>query len=312
MESNENSGYIDFRKKRIKLIKRLIVGTMIFFITLPNLFCLFLLGLIYKTNENIKDISTQIVQLKETEVEKIASIEKKSEAVNDELVANDFVFKVSSDKEEYENYTRIYLTFDDGPSKYTNELLDVLNKYDAKATFFVLAQDGYDAEYARIVNEGHTLGIHSYKHVYSDVYGSLEGFENDVNQICNFIEEKTQVRPVFYRFPGGSSNTIYKGDKNELFDYLEQQGLVYIDWNVASNDSTFGGLSKGQIANNVLKGIEGKSDAVILMHDANDKHSSIEALDIIFQSLQGRDDVVFLPITENSEIIQHVHKKTEE
>lgn len=312
MESNENNNYNEFRKKRVKLIKRLIVFTMVFFIALPNVFCLALLGLMYKTNKNLNNISNELSILKMAQTQVVSSTEAKSTVETTESLEKDFVFRVSSDEEEYEGYTRIYLTFDDGPSKYTDELLDLLSRYNAKATFFVLAQDGYDAEYLRIVNEGHTLGIHSYKHVYQDVYGSLDGFKEDVNMISDFVEGKTGVKPVFYRFPGGSSNTIFQGDKNELFDVLEEDGLVYYDWNVTSNDATFGGLSKGQIANNVLKGIEGKDDAVILMHDANDKHSTIEALEIIFQSLESRDDVVFLPITEHTKPVQHVTKKTEE
>ena len=308
MESNDNSNYNEFRKKRVKFFKRLIVIAMVFFIALPNVFCLALFGLVYKTNINLNNISNELNVLKTTRIEKVDTVETMSTTNPVDNVDTDFVFRVSSDAEEYDGYQRIYLTFDDGPSRYTNELLDLLNKYDVKATFFVLAQDGYDDEYNRIINEGHTLGIHSYKHVYSEVYSDLDGFENDVNEVYSFVEDKTGYAPMFYRFPGGSSNTIYKCDKNELFDFLENKGLIFYDWNVTSNDATSGGLSKSQIANNILKGLEGKDDAVVLMHDANDKHSTIEALEIVIQSLQSKDNVIFLPITENSKVIQHIKK----
>ncbi len=311
MDSNDNLQYNEFRKKRIKAFKRIILAALGFFIALPNVLCIFIIVTMHKTNSSIDSLSNELNLLKITETQKVAFEETKSVQTEDTVKEN-FVFKVSPDSEEYAGYQRIYLTFDDGPSRYTDELLDLLDEYNVKATFFVLAQDGYDEEYQRIVNDGHTLALHSYKHVYSDVYSDLSGFENDVNQVYDFIKEKTGTEPRFYRFPGGSSNTIYNGDKNELFDFLNEKNLVYYDWNVTSNDATYGGLAKGQIANNVLKGIEGKDEAVVLMHDANDKHSTIEALEIIFQSLQTRDDVVFLPITENTEPVQHVKKKTEE
>lgn len=312
MDSNDNAQYNEFRKKRVRFFKRTIVFLVCFFVALPNVLCIINFVNLYKTNSNISSLSNELNILKISETQKVAASETKSTPIETPETNESFVFRVSADSEEYADYQRIYLTFDDGPSKYTNELLDLLEKYNAKATFFVLAQDGYDEEYQRIVNDGHTLGIHSYKHVYSDLYSGLDGFKEDVDAVYAFVEEKTGVKPLFYRFPGGSSNTIFKGDKDELLDYLAEKDLTYYDWNVTSNDATYGGLSKSQIANNVLKGIEGKQDAVILMHDANDKHSSIEALEIILESLQTRDDVVFLPITEYSEPVQHVKKKAEE
>lgn len=312
MESNDNIQYNEFRKKRIKFFKRLIVFLVCFFIAVPNVLCVLNFYYLYKTNTSITSLAEELNILKITETEMVASNEVNSTPAVTSNVEEDYVLRVKSDAEEYEGYQRIYLTFDDGPSRYTNELLDVLDKYNAKATFFVLAQDGYDEEYKRIINDGHTLGIHSYKHVYGDVYSSLDGFKEDVDAIYSFVEEKTGEKPLFYRFPGGSSNTIYKGEKQDLISYLEEKNLVHYDWNVTSNDATYGGLTKSQIANNILKNIEGKDEAVVLMHDANDKHSTIEALEIVFESLQTKDNVVFLPITEYTEPVQHIKKKTEE
>ena len=232
MESNDNIQYTEFRKKRIKFFKRLIVFLVCFFIAVPNVLCVLNFYYLYKTNTSISSLAEELNILKISETEMVASNEVNSTPVVTANVEQDFVLRVKSDAEEYEGYQRIYLTFDDGPSKYTNELLDILDKYNAKATFFVLAQDGYDEEYQRIVNEGHTLGIHSYKHVYGDVYSSLDGFKEDVDSIYAFVEEKTGEKPLFYRFPGGSSNTIYKGDKQELIDYLLDKNLVHYDWNV--------------------------------------------------------------------------------
>ena len=312
MESKDNIQYTEFRKKRIKFFKRLIIFLLCFFIAVPNVLCALNFYYLYKTNSSLSSLAEELNILKITETEMVASNEVNSTPVITANVDKDYVLRVKTDAEEYEGYQRIYLTFDDGPSKYTNELLDILDKYNAKATFFVLAQDGYDEEYQRIINDGHTLGIHSYKHVYGDVYSSLDGFKEDVDSIYAFVEEKTGVKPLFFRFPGGSSNTIYKGDKQDLIKYLDEKHLVHYDWNVTSNDATYGGLSKSQIANNILKNIGDKEEAVVLMHDANDKHSTIEALELVFESLQTKDNVVFLPITEYTEPVQHIKEKTEE
>ena len=309
MDSENIQKYNEFRKKRVKLIKRLIILVIGFFIVMPNIMCAVLFAKLGKTNKTLDSIYSKISELENIRTQQVASISAQADTEDVSALTKDVVLKVQTDAEEYEGYKRIYLTFDDGPSNNTNAILDVLDEYNAKATFFVIAKNGYDKEYNRIINDGHTLGLHSYSHVYQDVYSDENGFKNDVNRIYDFVENITGVAPKFYRFPGGSSNTIYKSDKNELFDYLDEMNLTYVDWNVASNDSTYGGLSANQIANNVLNGVEGLDDCVILMHDANDKTSTVEALRIIISSLQCRDDVIFLPITDSTVSVKHIVKK---
>lgn len=309
MDSENIQKYNEFRKKRVKLIKRLIILVIGFFIVMPNIMCAILFAKLGKTNKTLDSIYSKISEIENIRTQQVASISAQADTEDVSALTKDVVLKVQTDAEEYEGYKRIYLTFDDGPSNNTNAILDVLDEYNAKATFFVIAKNGYDKEYNRIINDGHTLGLHSYSHVYQDVYSDENGFKNDVNRIYDFVENITGVAPKFYRFPGGSSNTIYKSDKNELFDYLDEMNLTYVDWNVASNDSTYGGLSANQIANNVLNGVEGLDDCVILMHDANDKTSTVEALRIIISSLQCRDDVIFLPITDSTVSVKHIVKK---
>lgn len=309
MDSENIQKYNEFRKKRVKLIKRLIILVIGFFIVMPNIMCAILFAKLGKTNKTLDSIYSKISELENIRTQQVASISAQADTEDVSALTKDVVLKVQTDAEEYEGYKRIYLTFDDGPSNNTNAILDVLDEYNAKATFFVIAKNGYDKEYNRIINDGHTLGLHSYSHVYQDVYSDENGFKNDVNRIYDFVENITGVAPKFYRFPGGSSNTIYKSDKNELFDYLDEMNLTYVDWNVASNDSTYGGLSANQIANNVLNGVEGLDDCVILMHDANDKTSTVEALRIIISSLQCRDDVIFLPITDSTVSVKHIVKQ---
>ena len=308
MDSLDQQKYNEYRKKRVKLLKRLIILVIGFFIVMPNIMCIVLFFKLNKTNKTLDNIYSKVSTLENIKTEQMANLNADADTDDDSSLTKDVVLKVQTDAEEYAGYKRIYLTFDDGPSNNTNAILDVLDEYNAKATFFVIAKNGYEEEYNRIINDGHTLGLHSYSHVYKDVYSDEMGFKNDVNRIYDFVENVTGVTPKFYRFPGGSSNTIYKSDKNELFDYLDEMNLTYVDWNVASNDSTYGGLSANQIANNVLNGVEGLDDCVILMHDANDKSSTVEALRIIISSLQCEDNVIFLPITDSTISVKHISK----
>ena len=308
MDSLDQQKYNEYRKKRVKLLKRLIIMVIGFFIVMPNIMCIVLFAKLNKTNKTLDNIYSKVSTLENIKTEQMANLNADADTDDASSLTKDVVLKVQTDAEEYAGYKRIYLTFDDGPSNNTNAILDVLDEYNAKATFFVIAKNGYEEEYNRIINDGHTLGLHSYSHVYKDVYSDEMGFKNDVNRIYDFVENVTGVTPKFYRFPGGSSNTIYKSDKNELFDYLDEMNLTYVDWNVASNDSTYGGLSANQIANNVLNGVEGLDDCVILMHDANDKSSTVEALRIIISSLQCEDNVIFLPITDSTISVKHISK----
>ncbi|MBO7374254.1 MAG: polysaccharide deacetylase [Lachnospiraceae bacterium] len=308
MDSLDQQKYNEYRKKRVKLLKRLIILVIGFFIVMPNIMCIVLFAKLNKTNKTLDNIYSKVSTLENIKAEQMANLNADADTDDASSLTKDVVLKVQTDAEEYAGYKRIYLTFDDGPSNNTNAILDVLDEYNAKATFFVIAKNGYEEEYNRIINDGHTLGLHSYSHVYKDVYSDEMGFKNDVNRIYDFVENVTGVTPKFYRFPGGSSNTIYKSDKNELFDYLDEMNLTYVDWNVASNDSTYGGLSANQIANNVLNGVEGLDDCVILMHDANDKSSTVEALRIIISSLQCEDNVIFLPITDSTISVKHISK----
>ncbi|MBR7089777.1 MAG: polysaccharide deacetylase [Lachnospiraceae bacterium] len=204
---------------------------------------------------------------------------------------------------------RVYLTFDDGPSIYTDDILDILAAYDVKATFFVVGRENTAsyARYLRIIEEGHTLGMHSYSHVYSDIYASPESFAADTERIRSLLEDVTGYSPVFYRFPGGSSNDVSATDMHELEDYLSSQGIVYFDWNVSSGDAGKTPLSPDQIINNALQGIESRDTTVILFHDTAAKRSTVYALPSIIEAIQSMDNTVILPITYDTTVIQHDH-----
>jgi len=204
---------------------------------------------------------------------------------------------------------RVYLTFDDGPSIYTDDILDILDAYGVKATFFVIGRENTAsyARYLRIVEEGHTLGMHSYTHVYNDIYASPESFAADTERIRTLLEDVTGQTPVFYRFPGGSSNDVSATDMHELEEYLSSEGIVYFDWNVSSGDAGREPLTPDQIIRNSLQGIEDRDTTVILFHDTAAKRSTVYALPSIIEAIQAMDNTEILPITYDTTVIQHDH-----
>ncbi|MCR5282720.1 MAG: polysaccharide deacetylase [Lachnospiraceae bacterium] len=205
---------------------------------------------------------------------------------------------------------KVYLTFDDGPSGNTDRILDVLAQYDVKATFFVTGMEGdyYIPLYQRIVNEGHTLGMHSYSHKYSEIYKSKEAFVEDLEKLQDYLYVNTGVWSRFYRFPGGSSNEVSKVSMQELADYLEQQNIYYLDWNIVSGDATKNLQSAKSLADRVLGRIGEEETEVVLMHDATGKNTTVEALSMILEALSKREDVEILPVTEDMDFgsVQHL------
>lgn len=185
---------------------------------------------------------------------------------------------------EYPDWSNktIYLTFDDGPSPRTPEVLKILRDNGVKATFFVTHISGKSSHYMKdIVAEGHTIALHSYTHDYDKIYASEEAYFADLQQISDLVYSETGVRTNLIRFPGGSSNIVSRfnpGIMTRLTQQVTDKGYVYFDWNVVSGDANRGGATAQQIINNCRK-VSKKSDAVIvLMHDSVEKRTTVEAL----------------------------------
>lgn len=179
----------------------------------------------------------------------------------------------------------IYLTFDDGPNKYTQKLLNVLKKYNVKATFF-LVNTGYSEMNTLIKNiadEGHAVGIHSMTHQWS-IYKSEEAFLDDLYGMQEVIKNATGVTTTLMRFPGGSSNTTSRkyceGIMTTLTQKVTELGFQYFDWDVDSNDAG-GAKTADEVYQNVIKGIGNKKTAYVLQHDT--KEYSVEAVERIIQ-----------------------------
>lgn len=200
----------------------------------------------------------------------------------------------------------VYLTFDDGPSENTPEILEILKNHNVKATFFVTGKEGEDAEgwYRQIVADGHTLGMHSYSHKYSTIYESVEAFTADFTELYDYVKDLTGVACQFYRFPGGSSNQVSNTDMNEFIDFLGERGMTYYDWNVVCGDATSQIYTADELVQNVMTDVVKYKYSVVLMHDAAEKDTTVEALEMLLQQLEEMDAEI-LPITEDSPVIHH-------
>ena len=203
-----------------------------------------------------------------------------------------------------ENGKTIYLTFDDGPSQYTEKLLNVLAKYDVKVSFFV-KNSSYLSLIERAAKEGHAVAVHTYSHDYKKIYSSEEAFFADMSAIRKLIAKYTpDVTPLF-RFPGGSSNTISqlynRGIMTRLAKALTEMGYTYFDWNVDSDDAGRARTPE-EVFKNITKGLRSCNDAVVLQHDT--KEYSVDAVErvIAWALVKGYR---FAPLTEDSPTCHH-------
>ena len=209
-----------------------------------------------------------------------------SSSIKDVITSTDSSDNIKSP--ESNEKTNVYLTFDDGPSDNTDSILDTLGRYNVKATFFLVQKD--DAvmkdKIKRIASEGHSIGVHSYN-----------------SEVCG-------KRPACadYRFPGGSGNKVTNVDIRECIDYLNSQGINYYDWNVSSGDAVSNAYTADELVENVMKDVLKYKTSVVLLHDANAKGTTAEALPRLIEALQA-SNVSLLPITDDTPPVQHVKAK---
>lgn len=200
----------------------------------------------------------------------------------------------------------VYLTFDDGPGPYTQELLDVLDRYNVKATFFVTnGKPDYQNLIAEEASRGHTVAIHSASHDYSRIYQSVDAYFDDLNEMNNIILAQTGKYADIVRFPGGSSNTVSRsyceGIMSQLVCAVEAKGFRYCDWNVSSGDAGSANTAS-QVICNVINGIKGRNISIVLQHDI--KKFSVDAVEEIIQWGLS-EGYTFLPITSTTPMSHH-------
>lgn len=290
------------RQKRVRRLKHLIIITLLTLIMIPIVCCMVLMFMVGDMNRRIDVLSERISVLEQ--------MQGKQDILDE--IQEDSVGEIPmTDAEPVEDTRRkVYLTFDDGPGANTNEILDILAQYDVKATFFVVGKEDEASKemIKRIVEEGHSLGMHSYSHKYAELYASEESFQADFERQRAFLEELTGKSCTIYRFPGGSSNTVSDVDMHLFADYLDSQGVVFHDWNISSGDGGRVVLDVETLVRNSTADVVHKNTAVVLLHDSVEKYTTVEALPQIIENIQGMENTVLLPITEDTVPVQHIDR----
>ncbi|MCL2527590.1 MAG: polysaccharide deacetylase [Defluviitaleaceae bacterium] len=203
-----------------------------------------------------------------------------------------------------ENAKIVYLTFDDGPTKYTPEILDILEKYNIPATFFVVGNREHNHLMSDIVEKGHAIGLHSYDHNFDRIYSSKEAFLEDLKKIDDIVYAQTGVRSNITRFPGGSS--VKKGGAKAVMPQLKEEiakmGYQFFDWNCDSRDKM--GVKTASVALSKIKtASEDAGDIIIvLMHDT--EKITVQYLPGVIEHFLGLG-YDFLPLCKDSPAIHH-------
>ena len=285
------------RKMRVARLKKIIIIVVAILLIVPTVACIFLAV-------KVNSLQKQVDYLYEAKFGNgTVSADKNVNRLTDSGVEDD-IMDISTTPT---GRRKVYLTFDDGPSSNTEAILEVLEKYNVKATFFVVGKtdESIVPMYKKIVDSGNSIGLHSYSHQYSVIYNSLEDFEADFHKIQDYVKKVAGVKTVLYRFPGGSSNQVSNTDMKEIIKFLNSEGVVYFDWNAATGDASTTKYTVTQLVNNAINGINKTGDTVLLMHDANNKGTTVEALPLIIEKLK-KMDVDIVPIDMSTKPIQHV------
>ena len=307
------------RRKRIGRIRNGIIFTIAGWIIISMILIVVLFVQVIKIQHKLDQIVT-VSTVEQTQQENAQKPESAGESVYTDVT------EATETKSDYEPVTppatgiseednlasegdvhKVYLTFEDGPSENTEAILDILAQYNVKATFFVVGKEDEDSQelYKRIVEEGHTLGMHSYSNKYSQIYQSKDAFEEDFNRLRDELYQVTGVESIYYRFPGGSSNQISNVPMSDFIHYLNEQGVIYYDWNISAGDAASNAYSAEEIVANVVDDVVKYKTSVVLLHDASDKSTTVEALAPMIEALNEMGAEI-LPIDEDTSVIQYV------
>lgn len=195
----------------------------------------------------------------------------------------------------------VYFTFDDGPWTGTPRLLDILDKYEIKACFFVTAQymegDKLVDMLAQIKNRGHNIGVHSLTHNYKQIYASVDAFLADYDAMDDIIFKATGERSKILRFPGGSNAGYNKAIRPQLLQAIRDRGIVYFDWN--SFDGDVEGKKGQALIDQTIQQVNENNHSILLMHDMPSTSFVHDALPAIIEKLKA-DGYRFEMLDENT------------
>lgn len=305
-------------RKREQMVHNVLVALLWALVLLPLLLCIVLfarVGQLEKELHQIKEMNAQTNSgsfRQELEEMALAEKEKSSEQEkNNDTSKTDNQTQtevgVSPSASAVETEKRVYLTFDDGPSDHTEDILELLEAENMTATFFCIGKtDEHSvAMYKRILEGGHTLAMHSYSHDYSGIYANLEAFKADFHKIQDYMEEVTGQKPIYYRFPGGSSNAVSKVSMKECIRFLDSEGVAYFDWNALNGDAEGKTYTVEEMLQRTMSGIKLYDSPVVLMHDTNAKQKTLEMLPTLIKKLKKMNAAV-VGIDENTPLVQHI------
>lgn len=307
------------RRKRIARMKSMIVLTIAGWILLSMVLIIALFVKVVKLERKLDDIiiSTSIESTSGLAANELEAMEGSTELVisaneGEEVIPLAGGMDDATNLASEDDVHKVYLTFEDGPTENTAAILDILKEYDVKATFFVVGKEDEEslALYQRIVEEGHTLGMHSYSNQLGVLYQSAESFENDYIRLQKLLFDTTGEESEFYRFPGGSGNTLSEVSMGKCIQFLNEQGIVYFDWNVSSGDAT-NAYSSDEIVANVMKDVVKYKTSVVLLHDDIQNEVTVEALRPLLDELVAMDAEI-LPIDKDTSVIQQVRLENAE
>ena len=296
----------EYRKKRVRRIKRIIITLVVILLLLPtclSVYLIFRVSSLEKRLDVISDIQNKSVS--ETEVD-VGETEAETGAVSGDSVSGEASDIAVATPVPQGLGKKVYLTFDDGPGPNTKKLLDILKKNGVKATFFVTGKtDDFSKEiYKRIVDEGHTLGMHSYSHVYEEIYASDKAFTQDLDKLYEYLYEVTGVYPKFYRFPGGSSVQDTSVPIENLIEILEERGITYLDWNVISPDIRDSSVGKVRMIKELMSDVQKYDTSVVMFYDTQTQPMTIKTLSSFIKKLK-KNQYEILPVDENTAPIRH-------
>ena len=212
--------------------------------------------------------------------------------------------------ESKNNQKTVYLTFDDGPSLNTMDILNILDRYHIKATFFVMGNEEPYAKkcYEEIISRGHAIALHTYSHDYSIVYRSPKSFFEDLCKLETMLEKEYGVKTRVVRLPGGSNNHLRhqpatKPIINGILNQLTDKGYTYFDWTIDSTDGISPSISERQIISSIEKGLNDQKQVNILLHDINSMKNTVKALPDIIELLK-KEGYIFDTIDETTPKVQ--------
>ncbi len=236
-----------------------------------------------KFAEQLMEYSKQQEEVKKQEEERKSKIPKLTDSGKKNMES---IYKCDT--------KRVFLTFDDGPSVNTADVLDILKEKEVKATFFVLGTqvERMPEIVKRAYQEGHYIANHGHSHKYSKIYSSPEMVLEEYNQ-CNLAIAKAIEIPEYnshlFRFPGGSMGGKYANLKSQAKTLLEQNDILYIDWNALTGDSEKNNPSEEYLMENLQKTTQNKNSIVILMHDAQAKRVTVDFLPKVIAFFQQQE-----------------------